>query len=234
MSGCKLRYLQEKLVRNMMKSYFSSLLACLLIASCTGEHSSVAGEEDFYDAPGLEVMEQKNEFGHVEKIQRRIADGTRHGRYLRTTPEGAVLEEAYYRNDTLDGLRILYFTEGDTLSVETYDMGVFEGAFRQYYESGQLQIKGMYVDNEMTGKWRQYYENGQLMEVVSFEANQENGPFIEYHPNGALKAEGNYLDGDYEHGLLKLYDEQGMLVRKMNCEKGVCRTIWQVEGAAES
>ena len=35
-----------------------------------------------------------------------------------------------------------------------------------------------------------------------------------------------YLDGDNEHGELKLFDEQGVLTKKMNCDKGICRTSW--------
>ena len=56
---------------------------------------------------------------------------------------------------------------------------------------------------------------------------------MEYFRNGNLKAEGSYLDGDNEHGLLKLYDETGRLIRKMECEQGVCRTFWRA-GEPES
>ena len=82
----------------------------------------------------------------------------------------------------------------------------------------------------MTGKWKGYYDNGALKEEVIFVNNQENGPFIEYYPNGKLKAEGTYLEGDYEQGELKLYNESGELIRRMNCEKGVCKTVWKAEG----
>lgn len=64
------------------------------------------------------------------------------------------------------------------------------------------------------------------MEEVMFADNEENGPFTEYHKNGSLKAEGNYLNGDNEHGLLKLYNEEGELVRKMQCDSGICQTTW--------
>lgn len=183
------------------------------------EHSSAA----------LESVERVDDYGHTERFQRRIADGVREGRYQRFNAEGVLVEEAFYRNDTLHGNRILFYDTGDTLSVEHYNMGSFEGEFRQYYENGQLQLHGPYVENEMSGKWRQYYETGEIMEIVTFSGNQENGPFVEYYRNGNLKAEGAYLSGDNEHGLLKLYNEEGKLVRKMNCEEGVCRTIWTPE-----
>lgn len=60
------------------------------------------------------------------------------------------------------------------------------------------------------------------MEVVSFSDNEENGLFVEYYENGNLKVEGYYRNGDYEYGLLKLYDEIGELIKIMNCENGIC------------
>ena len=81
----------------------------------------------------------------------------------------------------------------------------------------------------MTGKWKKYYESGALFEEVTFSDNKENGPFIEYYENGNLKAEGEYLEGDNEHGLLSLYNEKGELERKMECQKGICKTIWKAD-----
>ena len=72
------------------------------------------------------------------------------------------------------------------------------------------------------------------MEEVSFQDNQENGPFTEYHENGQLKAEGYYQEGDNEHGLLKIYDKQGELVKTMNCQHGVCRTVWEKNENSDS
>ncbi|MCB9272045.1 MAG: hypothetical protein H6561_21145 [Lewinellaceae bacterium] len=81
----------------------------------------------------------------------------------------------------------------------------------------------------MSGVWKRYYQGGQLMEEVAFSGNKENGPFKEYYENGNIKAEGSYLNGPKEDGELKLYDEQGTLVKKMECSDGVCHTTWQAE-----
>ena len=43
------------------------------------------------------------------------------------------------------------------------------------------------------------------------------------------KAAGNYLAGDNEHGELKLFDENGELIKKMNCNNGLCQTSWTKE-----
>ncbi|NBC06267.1 MAG: hypothetical protein GVY26_03635 [Bacteroidetes bacterium] len=175
----------------------------------------------------MEQVEHVDNYGYTEKYTRDKETYAKEGLYQQFDEKDRLLEEAQYKNDTLHGMRILYYEQGDTQIVEHYQYGRFEGPYRTYYEGGALEQEGQYVDNEMTGYWKRYYENGQLMEKVQFENNIENGPFIEYYENGALKAEGAYLDGDNEHGLLKLYDESGELIRKMECERGICRTVWE-------
>ena len=179
----------------------------------------------------LETVNTQDEYGYTEVYQRDKEDYGKEGVYERYNEKNIKVEEAVYHNDTLSGYRILYYENGDTQIVENYVAGHFDGAFQAYYENGQLEIDGTYADNTMDGPWKRYYKNGQLMEIVTFRNNEENGPFTEYHRNGKLKAEGSYLNGDNEHGELKLYDESGELIRKMNCENGICRTIWSRESS---
>ena len=180
-----------------------------------------------------ELVETEDEFGNVIKYTRNKKDYAKEGAFLLTTPGGVILEEANYIRDTLNGLRIMFYETGDTAVIEHYEMGKFVGPYKSFYVGGQLELEGSYIGNAMTGAWTRYYESGKLMEVVNFKDSEENGPFIEYYENGELKAEGSYLNGDNEHGELKLYDEQGSLVRKMNCKMGICRTTWEAESTAE-
>lgn len=173
----------------------------------------------------LEPVEVVDEYGYTEQYFRRSSNYAKEGWYKKLNAQKQIIEEAQYRNDTLDGLRIMYYDSGDTMNVETYRNGLFEGPFRAYHENGKRKTEGQYVANEMVGEWRSYYDSGSLRETVTFSANAENGPFKEYHPNGKIKAEGAYLDGDNEHGELKLYDENGVLERTMLCDRGRCKTI---------
>lgn len=182
----------------------------------------------------LETVDTVDEYGYTIRIQRRKDNKQRQGLYARIAPGGTLVEEAYYEEDSLQGLRILYYESGDTHIVETYRSGLFEGPFREYYEDGKLMQKGVYKNNEMDGEWTSYYPGGQISEVVNFKGNEENGPFIQYYPNGNIKAEGSYLNGDNEHGELKLYNEEGQHVRTMLCEEGRCRTSWSSTGDMKS
>ncbi len=195
----------------------------LLLWTC-GKGKPAEGE--WPDMPGTTLAESVDDYGYTARYQQ-MPDGTRHGRYKLFNSQGQLYELAEYRHGMLHGARVLFQESGDTLSVEHYVNDAFEGPFRAFYPSGQLELAGSYTDNRMEGVWRRYYENGRLMEEVTFFDNKENGPFVEYHPNGKRKAEGTYLDGDNEHGTLLLYDENGKLERRMECDRGICRTQWQ-------
>lgn len=181
----------------------------------------------------IEEITEQDEFGNTIRFERRKSDFAREGWSYTTSPDGVLVEVAHYQSDTLDGQRILFTATGDTSIIENYRTGIFDGPYRLYHENGILKQEGNYVNNEMTGKWNTYYDNGQLKEAVAFSKNLENGPFIEYYRNGKLAAEGAYLNGDFEHGELKIYDEQGELTRTMQCVSGRCTTTWSAEEKQE-
>lgn len=177
----------------------------------------------------LETVEETDPDGNLLQFTRRDSDGMKEGVFNKTTAKGVKLEEANYKNGQLDGQRILFYPNGDTLIVETYQKDLFDGLYKSFYPNGQLKMVCTYQNNNIEGKWLQYYESGQLKEDLLFEGNAENGPFKEYHPNGQLSVEGSYKEGDNEHGPLKFYDEQGQHYKTMECNMGICRTVWSQE-----
>lgn len=177
----------------------------------------------------IETITQTNEFNQQVAYSIDKTTKKKEGAYIIKTADGVLVEESNYTADTLDGVRKLYNIDGKLETIETYKNGDFHGPTKTFYENGQIKFDGNYVDNILTGETKSYYQDGQLKEVVAFRDNLENGPFTEYHPNGKIKAKGTYLNGDSEHGELELFDENGELIKKMDCNKGVCRTIWTKE-----
>lgn len=201
---------------NLMKCKIMFFFAfCLLLTGCKTKLEKV------------ETIDEDS--GEKITYTRKVDNFGKQGLYTRWTKEGNKAEEAMYENDTLHGVRKLFYPDGTVFIEEYYDMGEFKGPWKTFHENGQVKLEGEYIENKMEGVWKGYYDNGALKEEVLFKASEENGAFTEYYKNGKLKAEGNYLNGDNENGLLKLYDEAGELVKKMNCVKGVCRTIWTKE-----
>ena len=197
-------------------SLICSLFVLCTIVSCTNTES---------------VTEE--EFGITTTYQVNKKTGEKDGSYTKHGPDGELVETGEYTAGVLEGERTLFFKEGGKEIVETYSNGTLQGLYQTFYQNGSVDIEGEYTEGVMKGTWKRHYDNGQLMEEVTFEDNLENGPFIEYHPNGKLKAEGQYYMGDNEHGLLKLYDENGELMRRMECDSGICHTVWVRPGVEE-
>ncbi len=175
----------------------------------------------------FKTVTEQNEFGQQVTYQIHKETGFKQGPYTIRDGAGVLLEEANYLQDTLDGERKIYTTAGVLESIETYKDGTFEGSYQLFYPNKQLKFAAEYQNGVLAGEAKSYYEDGQLKEVVGFKENVESGPFTEYHPNGNLKAKGSYYSGNHsEHGPLELFDENGDIIKKMNCEKGVCRTSW--------
>ncbi|MEM6320585.1 MAG: toxin-antitoxin system YwqK family antitoxin [Bacteroidota bacterium] len=176
------------------------------------------------------LVEVKNDDGQlIERYLQNKETKEREGKSESFDSQGRLLEVAFYKNGELNGERKLYHENGEVQAIEPYKDGQFEGIYQAFYENGQLELEGNYEQSQMTGQWKRYYPTGELMEIVTFVESEENGPFIEYYKNGQLKAKGTYLDGDNEHGELQLFDENGELAKKMDCQKGVCKTVWTSE-----
>lgn len=155
--------------------------------------------------------------------------GEKNGELTAYHDNGKMAEFAHYKNNQLQGVRKLYNTDGIITTSENYEKGQLEGTYKTFFTDGTIQSEGYYSNNTMSNLWKRFYSNGQLKEEVTFVDNNENGPFVEFNENGTLAAKGSYLEGDFEHGPLELYDSLGVLIRKMNCNKGICRTSWKAD-----
>ncbi|MBL4650448.1 MAG: toxin-antitoxin system YwqK family antitoxin [Aureispira sp.] len=144
-----------------------------------------------------------------------------------------LLSERNYKNNKLEGVEKIYFSNGQVDGEFKYKNGMHEGVFKYYYEDGTLKQQGTYVKGVIEGILTSYYPTGALREEVMHDDGLTQGPFKEYNENGTIKAEGEYTSKsgqeDLEHGLFKDYDENGKLIRKMICKEGQCCTIWTLD-----
>lgn len=196
-------------MKNIKPSFFFGII--LLLAACSP----------------LETVENYDEENIL--VERYTIDKEtlmKEGNYERFYPNGSLEEKAVYHKDTLQGERQIFHPNGQLAILEHYRDGEFVGAFASYYEDGQVEVTGQYLENAMNGTWKSYYPSGKLKAVTTFENNEENGPFEEYYENGNPQAKGTYRNGENEEGLLELYAENGTLEKKMECQKGICRTTW--------
>lgn len=183
----------------------------------------------FYSCKESNFVTIKDDQGETTEKFKVNEQSEKHGPYKAYT-NGVLSETSNYINGKLDGERTIFYANGNPEIVETYDKDVIVGAYKTYFENGTLAQIATYENGVMQGELKTYYDSGELKEVVTMEDNQENGPFTEYYKNGKLRWEGEFLNGDNEFGLLKNYNEEGILVKKMMCDSlGVCATIWTQE-----
>jgi antitoxin component YwqK of YwqJK toxin-antitoxin module len=176
----------------------------------------------------LETIEARDENGNLEKYERLKSNFAKQGAYEKRSPEGILLVQAQYKNDTLEGERRYFYKNGQVESIEHFVQGKYHGKYQKFFENGALQVEQMYQNGALNGWSIGYYRSGQIKEKVMLQDNEENGPFIEYYENGAIQAEGQYgldANGDSaEQGVLKEYNESGQLIRVADCVDGRCIT----------
>lgn len=175
---------------------------------------------------GLEQAEETDALGYRTEYRVDPETGLKQGTLKQYGPAGNLISEENYIDGQLDGERTLYHENGQPDIVEHYVMGEFEGEYLTYDSTGTLISQGQYIDGAMNKAWFFYYPNGAIRRSVNFENNEENGPFRDWYANGQPKASGTLIEGDYEHGILHKYDENGELERVMNCDRARCKTSW--------
>ncbi len=181
----------------------------------------------------LSEIENKDENGMVIEKYYLDRDSLKFGAYTSYDDEGKLFEESNYKGGKLDGTRTIYYPNGNVEIIETYVDGIFEGQYRTFYENGQINLEADYINGAMEGLVKRYYPSGKLMEEVNFVNNEENGSFREYYESGQVKWEGAYENGDNEIGTIKSYNENGALIKQMECGKYkgdyICQTVWTIE-----
>jgi len=175
----------------------------------------------------LKPVTEMNDLGY--KIEYGINPKTKlkEGVYKVYDSNGKLYEQTDYKADKIDGKRTLFYPNGQAEIIEIYVQGNYQGPYQAFYENGNLKSTGSFENNKAEGEWKSYYNSGKIKEIVVYRDNIENGPFKEFYENGNKKAEGQYKNGDNEDGLLLLYDDQGQLEKKMDCNLGTCTTIWK-------
>ena len=63
-------------------------------------------------------------------------------------------------------IRVVLDEQGDTVVLETYKYGQFDGLFKSYYPGNKLNVLAYYKENKLEGWVKRYYETGELMEEV--------------------------------------------------------------------
>ncbi|MBK9526617.1 MAG: toxin-antitoxin system YwqK family antitoxin [Bacteroidetes bacterium] len=139
--------------------------------------------------------------------------GRKHGACITFSVIGqATLDESYV-NDTLQGKRTTYLSNGRIKTTEYFVNGILTGEKKSYYEDTKIQEEAFYKNGVREGVSKWYKQNGKTTLEYSYKNGELQGPAKEYDDNGVIKREGNYISNN-EEGEWKVY-EDSVLVKKV-------------------
>ncbi len=178
----------------------------------------------------IQIVSEKSEEGIlIAKYQQYRKTKIKNGYYRIYHENGNLSMEMNYKNGKLHGEERSYHPNGQLQNISSSYMGSYEGTFKYWYATGVLYQEGNYVNNNIEGNLTTYYPNGTLKEIVFFSKSVENGPYTFYHQNGKLKEEGFFINGPNFEGTIKQYNDEALLIRKQQCEQGVCKIVWELD-----
>jgi exodeoxyribonuclease III len=126
------------------------------------------------------------------------------GKFIDYYYSGRIQSEGILINGKIDGLRKMYFQNGN-LSIERYyTNSIPNGLEKEYYEDGTLKQKGSRINGEEDGVWETYFPNGQdpasdkfVYKLHWLKALQDwLGTELQQHPRLALLGDFNIAPTD--------------------------------------
>jgi antitoxin component YwqK of YwqJK toxin-antitoxin module len=137
-------------------------------------------ERIFYSTGEEVAREFVDQDGVTTKIVGTIPDGL----VKETFMDGAIREEAYYKNGKKDGVTKLYNKEGVLRGEFNFKNGKQEGLSKTYHTTGDLFKEIMFKNGKLEGVNREYTKDGKLLFEANFKDDKQDGITTRYHPDG--------------------------------------------------
>ncbi len=133
------------------------------------------------------------------------SDQPYNGKFIDYFMNGKIQGEGTLKDGRIDGVRTVYYPNGNKHYFYTYSNGIENGASETYFINGKLMQKGSFVDKKEDGVWQEYYSTGKLKRESSFVANKQvlSKDVSKFH---ALFSKGitAMREGEYEAAIKKL------------------------------
>lgn len=140
-----------------------------------------------------------------------------HGTMKRYHRNGQLESIAHYKNNLKDSVLIHYNFQGQKTGIEYYRRDTLHGTYSRFYNDGKPMIEGAYEDGFFHGLWLFFDAYGNVIGKADYVYG--NGVQRAYYPNGKLKLESPYKN-NLQHGTEKHYNAQGELERIIVYEEG--------------
>jgi antitoxin component YwqK of YwqJK toxin-antitoxin module len=128
------------------------------------------------------------------------------GRFIDYFLNGHIQGEGMLKDGFLEGVRPVYYPNGNKSYFYTYKRGIEDGPNEEYFVNGKLKQKGTFENEQEVGLWQVFYSTGKLKRQSNFvnkkqELSKEEKKFHELFSKGIV--------------LMKAYDYTGA-IKKLN------------------
>jgi antitoxin component YwqK of YwqJK toxin-antitoxin module len=180
-------------------------------------------------------------------------EGRKQGPWVKKYPNGKIMYEGTFRNDTPVGLFKRYNEEGILISELTYGDGNDETAAVFFHPDGTKAAEGIYMARMKEGLWRfwsattppyliseehyhqdlrhglskKYYPDSTLAETVTWDSGMRTGEWLQYYPDGAICLRAEYIGGKLE-GPFSYYHRNGNLYYEGHYSEDLKTGDWMV------
>ncbi len=129
--------------------------------------------------PSTKQMEMKN---GVWFYQNEIYNG----KFIDYYYSGRIQGDGLLKNGKLDGLRNMYFQNGNLSLERYYTNSISNGLEKEYYEDGTLKQKGEMLNGKEDGIWETYFPNGQVKQRTNLKNGLVDGESTIYYSTGKI------------------------------------------------
>jgi uncharacterized protein len=132
---------------------------------------------------------------------------------------GKIATKKHFDKDGLSGKYITYYKNGKIKSTRTYKGGKLNGRIMKYDTKGGLIQEGDYLDDLLVGKWISYNSKGKIIEEDNFDQKGiRTGILKNFDDDGVLYAETDYLKGIMTG--YRYFDKAGKVIKEGKNSKG--------------
>lgn len=133
------------------------------------------------------------------------SDQPHNGKFYDYFMNGKIQGEGTLKDGRVEGVRTVYYPNGNKRYFYTYTNGIENGASEEYFINGKLKQKGSFVDQKEVGLWQVYYSTGKLKRESNFVAHKQvlSKEVTKFH---ALLSKGITVmkEGEYATAIKKL------------------------------
>jgi len=117
------------------------------------------------------------------------------GKFIDYYYSGRIQGEGNLLNGRLDGLRKMYFQNGNVSLERYYKNSIPNGLEQEFYEDGSLKQKGEFINGKEEGVWEMYYPNGKVKQRNIFKNGKMVDKSITFMSNGNEDRNELIIDG---------------------------------------